>query len=354
MYNGTTMKKPAQSYRFSIILLVSLFIGSLLGVILKEKAAFFKPFGDIFLNLLFTIVVPLVFFSISSAVASMASGSRLGKILGWMMVIFVTTGAISSVLMIMAVKIYPPAQGMHIALDTSSPPAPIKLADQLVKAFTVSDFGDLLSKKNMLALIVFSLLVGLAASRIGEKGRAFTQFLMSANDVMAKVIDYIMLYAPFGLGAYFAYLVGVFGPELFGSYFRAMKIYYPLALAYFFGAFTFYAYLAGGGEGVRRFWKYIIPASLTALATGSSIATIPTNMEAAKKIGIPEDKGSGDPDRRDHSHGRFVSFGGPQDRPVIRTIQHGFCRTRHNADRDRHCHPERHRDERHSLGRISG
>src|SRR6185503_15438034 len=125
---------------------------------------------------------------------------------------------------------YPPAEGVRIALDTSSPPAQIKLADQLVKAFTVSDFGELLSKKNMLALIVFSLLVGLAASRIGEKGRPFREFLISANEVMSKVIGFIMLYAPVGLGAYFAYLVGVFGPELLGSYGRVIALYYPIAI----------------------------------------------------------------------------------------------------------------------------
>jgi Na+/H+-dicarboxylate symporter len=153
----------------------------------------------------------------------------------------------------------------------------------------VPDFFDLLSKKNMLALIVFSLLIGLAASASGEKGKTFTQFLISGNAVMTKVISFIMLYAPIGLGAYFAYLIGVFGPQLFGSYLRAMVLYYPLSLAYFFIGFSFYVYLAAGVKGIKIFWANIIPASLTAWGTGSSVATIPTNLEAAKKIGVPED-----------------------------------------------------------------
>lgn len=285
------MKKtsPADSYRSSLFLLASLFIGSLLGLILKEKASFFKPFGDVFLNLLFTIVVPLVFFSIASVVASMAARSRLGKIFGWMLVIYLVTSAFSSLLMLVAVKMYPPAQGVAIAVDTSQAPATIQLSDALVKAFTVSDFSELLSKKNMLALIVFSMLVGFATAQIGEKGRAFREFLTSANEVMSKLIGFIMSVAPIGLGAYFAYLVGVLGPELFGSYLRAMQIYYPIALLYFFGAFTLYAFIAAGRQGVKRFWTHIVPPSLTALGTGSSVATIPTNLEAAKRIGIPED-----------------------------------------------------------------
>ena len=278
-----------QSYRFSLILVAALIIGTGLGLILKEKAVVFKPFGDIFLNLLFTAVVPLVFFSISSAVASMGNGARLGRILGIMMLIFIATGIVSSILMVVAVSIYPPAQGVQVALEM--PPAHQKLsvAEALVRTFTVSDFSDLLSKKNMLALIVFSVLTGLAALHTAEKGRAFTQFLVSANNVFARVIALIMLYAPVGLGAYFAYLTGVFGPQLSGSYFRAVTLYYPLAFGYFFFAFTFYAWLAAGAFGIKGFWINIIPTSLTALATGSSLASVPVNLAAAKKTGVPED-----------------------------------------------------------------
>jgi Na+/H+-dicarboxylate symporter len=249
----------------------------------------FKPFGDVFLNLLFTVVVPLVFFSISSAVAAMSDLRRLGKIMGWMVVIFVITGLIACVLMLVGVLIYPPAQGVTIAFDQPVTPPAIDLGQQLVKAFTVSDFGDLLSKKNMLALIVFSLLVGLATSAVGPKGKAFTQFLLAGNEVMTKAIGYVMLYAPIGLGAYFAFLIGTFGTDLLSSYARVMLLYYPVALAYFLIFFSGYAWLSAGLNGLKTFWWTIIPVSLTAWGTGSSLATLPVNMEAAKKMGVPED-----------------------------------------------------------------
>lgn len=106
---------------------------------------------------------------------------------------------------------------------------------------------------------------------------------------MMKLISFVMYYAPIGLCAYFAYLVGVFGPELLGAYARAMVLYYPTAILYFFIAFTIYAFIAAKSKGVRRFWKNIIPVSLVALATGSSMATIPANLEAADKNGVPKD-----------------------------------------------------------------
>ena len=278
-----------KNYAFSLLLIFSIVIGSLLGVVFKQKATLFKPFGDIFLNLLFTTVVPLVFFSISSAIAAMTDVKRLIRILAWMILIFVLTGIFSSFLMVIGVRIYPPAEGITLNLNSNVNAEQHKVSEEIVNTFTVTDFSGLLSKKNMLALILFSTLVGLAASSIGEKGKAFTQLLLAGNEVMNKVISYIMLYAPIGLGAYFAYLVGVFGPKLLGSYFRAMVLYYPLAILYFIIGFSFYAYFAGRIRGVKTFWSNIIPASLTAWATGSSVATIPANLQAAERIGIPKD-----------------------------------------------------------------
>ncbi|MDE2221926.1 MAG: dicarboxylate/amino acid:cation symporter [Candidatus Omnitrophica bacterium] len=278
-----------KQYASSLTLLGGILSGCILGLVFKEKAAIFKPLGDIFLNLLFTIVVPLVFFSIASAVASMNNLRRLGSIVLWMMVVFTVTGIIASVLMLIAVQIYPPAQGISVTLPSHVHFQQLNAADQMVKAFTVSDFADLFSKKNMLALIIFALLIGLSACTLGEKARAFTSFLMSGNEVMMKAIAYIMWYAPIGLGAYFAYLIGVLGPQLLGTYVRAMILYYPVSMAYFFIGFSFYVFLASGIRGLRVFWPNIMPAAVTALATASSMATIPVNLEAAERAGVPQD-----------------------------------------------------------------
>ncbi len=278
-----------KSYGFSLSLLAAMVVGSVLGLTFGERVRVIKPLGDIFLNLLFTVVVPMVFFSIASAVAGMSDTRRLGKILGIMIMLFIATGIVSSLLMVVGVKLFNPAQGLTIQLTANTNSDGLGVADRIVRAFTVSDFGELFSRKNMLALIVIALLVGLAASTVGKKGQAFRDWLASGNEVMMKVIGYVMLYAPVGLGAYFAYLTGVFGSNLLGTYGRVVLLYYPLALFYFFAGFSVYAWLAAGSAGLRAFWQNIIPVSLTAWGTGSSVATIPVNLDAAKRIGTPED-----------------------------------------------------------------
>jgi Na+/H+-dicarboxylate symporter len=225
------------SYGFSIILISSFFIGTFLGIVFKQDAAVLKPLGDIFLNLLFTTIIPLVFFSVSSAVAAMTNIRRLGKIMSAMILIFVITGLIASLVMMIGVNYYPPATGVSIHLGAPAHLEKLKVSEQIVKAFTAADFADVLSKKNMMALIFFSILIGLATSAAGERGKTFSGFLSSGSAVMMKVIAFVMYYAPIGLCAYFAYLVGVFGPELLGSYARAMIVYCPTAILYFFIAF---------------------------------------------------------------------------------------------------------------------
>jgi len=278
-----------RNYASVVAIIAGIAAGTALGAVLGPRAQWLKPFGDIYLNLLLTAVVPMVFFSMASAVASMTDIRRLGKIMGWMLLVFVVTGIISSVLMIVAVKAFLPSDFTGITLGAAPAVSTNGVADQVVRAFSAPDFPEILSKKNMLALIVFSILLGLAAASSGVKGEAFRRFLESGNAVMGRLIALIMLYAPIGLGAYFGYLVGVFGPQLLGSYGRAMAVYYPAALFYFVMGFSVYAWLAAGMKGVRTFWANIIPTALTAWGTGSSVATIPTNLAAAEKIGVPRD-----------------------------------------------------------------
>ena len=278
-----------RAYRFPLILLAAIALGSVIGFILGPQSAVLKPLGDIFLNLMFIIVVPLVFVTISSSIAGMSSLKRLGKILGWMLLIFVVTGIISSLLMLGAVKLFSPAEGVDITLEAPEEQEEITLGEQLVQTVTAPDFRDLLSKERMLALILMATLFGIAVSQAGERGEMVARGLNALSEVLIKLVGIILWYAPIGLGAYFAALVGEFGPQLVGSYAQAVAVYYPVALLYFAVFLTLYAFLAGGGKGVRRFWSVIPSPAVTALATGSSVATIPANLTAAAKLGVKKD-----------------------------------------------------------------
>ncbi|MEK6265469.1 MAG: dicarboxylate/amino acid:cation symporter, partial [Clostridium sp.] len=217
----TTKQSVWKNYRFPIVLLLSIVIGSIIGIIFGEKAIVLKPFGDVFLNLMFTVVTPLVFVTIASAVGNMVNMKRLGNIVSNMFLTFIVTGVIAGFIILIIVKVFPPAAGANLALDTTMELETVKFSEQIVKALTVNDFSGLLSRSNMLPLIVFSIIFGYCVSSLGGENNIIARGLDAMNKVMMKLVGIIMWYAPIGLGAYFASLIGEFGPQLLGAYARA-------------------------------------------------------------------------------------------------------------------------------------
>src|SRR5574344_1375644 len=278
--------KVIKNYSFPIILLTSMLLGSIVGIIFKDSATILKPFGDIFLNLLYTIVVPLVFFTIASSIANMISLKRLGKILKNVFIIFIITSVIAALFMTFIVLFIDPVGSTKIVLESGSIDS-VNVMDKIVSAITVTDFSNLLSRSNMLPLIIFSIIFGISVSLTDSK--YVSKLLTSMSNIMMKLIKIIMYYAPIGIFAYFANLIGEFGPELLGSYARSMIIYYLGTVFLFFIIYTIYAYIAGGKNGVRLFYKNILTPSLTSLGTQSSLASLRSNLDACAKIGVPKD-----------------------------------------------------------------
>ena len=281
--------KKLRPYLFPIILLCSIIIGCILGVILKEDANVLKPLGEIFLNLMYTIVVPLVFFTISSSVANMVDMRRLGRILKYVFLVFFATSAVAAILMVIVLFVIDPVGNGKIAMDASEVVQNTDIGKQIVEAITVSDFSQIMSREHMLPLIIFSCLFGIGTSIIGKQGECIAKGLDALSKIMMKIVTIIMYYAPIGLMAYFASLIGEFGPNLIGSYAKSMVIYYLLCVVYFVVFYTLYAYLAGGKKGIRLFYKHQFPITITSLATQSSLASLPTNLEQTEKMKVPKD-----------------------------------------------------------------
>ena len=276
-----------KSYSSILLLLGGIIVGSVFGLVFGEKVEVVKPLGDIFLNLLFTAIIPLIFFTIGSSIANLEKTEKLGKLFIIMILVFLSTILISGIVMIFAVYLFPIHQDMIVSKVPFENIQSGSVGDQITKLITTNDFFELLSRKSMLALIIFSFLIGFATLQSGEKGSAFKSFLDSGNEVMKQLLNLIMKLAPVGLGAYFAYQVGVFGPQLLGVYAKPMAVYYGACVVYFFTFFSLYAIISGGKRAFKVFWSNNITPSLTAIGTCSSIATIPANLDAAQKMGIP-------------------------------------------------------------------
>ena len=297
------MKKFLSNYKSTIILLAAIIVGAIIGIIFQEKAAVLKPLGDLFLNLLLVIIVPLIFLTITTSITKMKTPKRLGKIMVTIIGTFVVTSIIAVFVGFAStyfVKLVNPedcekikqALEQDVGNDETSGEEKEDeptIAERTVNLLTVNDFSKLLSKDNIIAVLVFSILFGVAINMAGEKGKQVKEFVQSANEVVANIVKIIMYYAPIGLGCYFAAFVGSFGASIAVGYLKTFVIYTIVAIAFYFVMYTIYAWIAGGTKGIRAFWKNALPSTLTALATCSSAASIPVNIECSKKMGVPED-----------------------------------------------------------------
>lgn len=292
------MKNFLKTYKSVIILLAAIIIGAIVGIVFKEKAAVLSPLGDIFLNLMFIIIVPLIFLSITTSISKMKQPKRLGKIMFTIIAMFIVTSLVAVIVGIAVtypIKLVNTDDGELIKAslqeesDETAEEDDQTILARTVDALTVNDFSKLLSKNNIIALIVFSLLFGIAMKMAGEKAEPVEKFLDSAYEIVMKFVNITMYYAPIGLGCYFASLIGTFGSTIAVGYLKTFVIYTVVAILYYVIVYSLYALIAGGKKGVIAFWKNIIPATITSLATCSSAASIPVNTQASKNIGVSDD-----------------------------------------------------------------
>lgn len=291
--------KFIKNYKSTIILLLSIILGMIVGIIFKEKASYLKPFGDLFLNLLLVIIVPLIFLTITVSIGKMKSPKRIGKILFTSLITFVVTSIISVVIGLGFAKNfniikYEDKNSIKeiIKEDKSVKKEKLNILEKTVNTVSTNDFKNLITNDNIIALICFSIIFGLAINLSKDKKKPVLDILDSFSSVVQKFIKIIMCYAPIGLSCYFASLVGSFGKELVLGYAKTFLIYLIACLFIYFVIYSLYAILCGGKNGFINYWKNIIPPSVCAMSTCSSAASMPINIESAKKMGVTEDVSS--------------------------------------------------------------
>lgn len=280
------MNGALKNYKGTIAMIAGVMAGAAVGALWPSAAHFVKPVGDIFLNLLFALVVPMVFFSISLAFFRMKARKQIGSVLLRTLlsfaVIWLCCGLLSYLSTLMVNPLGDFALGQGAELKSGSTGG----GNALTEALSVSDFPQLFSKFHLLPLIIFSALIGLGAACAGEKGERAASFFDSGNEVVIKAMKVLMYAAPLGLGCYFADTIAVIGSGLLEGYLRILIIYCVLAAILLFIVFPLIVRLARGRENVKSFFTHIIPPTVTSLATASSSVAMPGNIEAAENMGI--------------------------------------------------------------------
>jgi Na+/H+-dicarboxylate symporter len=280
-------------------LLVAIAIGFVLGLVVgfsllsvpeaarTDVAAWFKTLGDIFVRLIRIVIPPLIFFTIATATASVADLRRLGLLFLWILVLYIGTSALAAFWGVLAGQLFQPGVGVGLKPPAGyTPPKPPSAIDILMSFFQV-DFSALLTVGGAMTMIIFAIILGVAVVLLGEEGRRVYSLLKLASDLMIRIVGIIMYYAPVAIFGYAAWLIATYGPQMLGAYGKFLVSQYSFTLMHFFVIYSIVVFT--GGLNPLKYFKYQSTPFVIAFTTRSSAVTLPYNMEAARRIGIPEE-----------------------------------------------------------------
>lgn len=267
---------------------VMLLLGIVVGWVAGPKAEILQPLGDVFIRLLRMLIVPLVFFTLSSGVTKMGSPSNLRRVGGFVVTYYLLSSLLAAAVGCAAALVIRPGIGAEGILGTVGE---IKAASYSVVASILNWIPtnpvEAMANANMLQIIFFSLIVGIALLLLDKKTENFRRFLQEGAEVMIQITDFVMKFAPYGIFALVAILVGTIGDKMMSAVLKfiladyiavgiVLLVIYPPILRFF-------------SVPVLRFFRHIFPAMLVAATTTSSAATLPVSMQVAEeKLGLPE------------------------------------------------------------------
>ena len=279
------MRAALKNYRFSLLLLLGVAIGAVAGLTLGERATAAQPVADLFLNLVFCLIVPVVITSVAGSIASMTNLGTLRRILLIFLAVVLVTGIATALLAFGTAMLLDPARGA--VLDLNQDTSDVTGSLDIVGIFTTNDFVNLLSISNMMPMIVFSVLLGISAALVGRASEPLTRLLTATSDVLSKMVQIVMYLAPVGIACYFAALIGNVGGSVITSIARVSVIYVAFCLVFFVAFGSLFSWLGGGAVGVKRYFTHIWLPLTTAAGTCSSTAAIPANRIACQQMGLP-------------------------------------------------------------------
>ncbi len=277
-------------------ILIALLLAVLAGVLLHNQADFvnsyIKPIGTIFLNLLKFIVVPLVLFSIMAGILSMNDIKKVGSLgLRTLLYFMVTTIFAVTLGLVVPTLLKGVLPLIHInqnAAATVEVPR-LSVVDQIVEMFP-SNLVEPLVSMRMMPIIVIALFFGIAMVHVGEKGEMARKITLSFNDVVGKVLQYIMALAPIGVFCMLTPVVVENGPSVLGSYAALLGLAY-LCFAIHAGVVYSSSVALLGKMSPLKFFRNMQPAMLFAFSSDSSVATLPYTMQCTEKMGVGKEIG---------------------------------------------------------------
>lgn len=260
-------------------------LGIILGLVFGEKVIVLKPLGDIFLTLIKMIVVPLVFCSITSGVASIGDISKLKRIGSKTLIYFVVATMLAGIIGLVIAQLVQPGSGVELNMIQANSKYQAKemptLAKTLLDMFPSNPIKALVDG-NLMQIIVFSLFLGISLTLLGEKGKKAIELFNIGTEAMYKMTAIVMNFSPIGVAALMACSIGEYGLKIFGPLGKFILTDYlgltAVILLLYVPMVKFIAKIPLG-----YFFKKVLQIWMVTASTTSSSGTLPVTISVTKK-----------------------------------------------------------------------
>ncbi len=276
-----------KSFGLAWMMLLGLVLGTVFGTFISDSFAtdYIKPFGDLFIRLIRMVVVPLVFATIISGVAGIADISKLGRVAVKTLLVYAFTTGVAVIFGLIIAQVVHPGTGLDFStegLSINEVKAPA-LKDTLLNIVPMNPF-DALSKGSMLQIIFFAVFFGFILASMGEKGKSLQGFFDGVGEVMIKMTNAVMHYAPIGVFALIAFTVSKHGLAVLLPLLKLVLCSF-VATALFFVVVYIPVVRVYVGIPLKRFFKDIAEPWIIGFTTCSSAAALASNLVATRKLG---------------------------------------------------------------------
>lgn len=271
--------------------IIGMVLGILFGVYGKEYAQYLKPFGDVFLNMIKMVVVPLILFSILNGVISVSDASTFGRLGIRAFLMYMITTAFAVTIGLTFANVFEP--GVGLTIDLTNPIEHQKSEDlkDLFIDIIPSNPIEAMAEGKTLQIVVFAFFTGFALILIGDKGREVKNFISSCTHLVFKMIQLVIQLTPYGVFAIMSWVVADFGIGIMFHLGRFILVVVgALSVQYIiFGIML----LLFARINPLPFYKKMTTTQALALATSSSKATLPTAIsELRNKVGVSKESAS--------------------------------------------------------------
>ena len=263
---------------------IGMALGIAAGMLFPDMGSTFKPLGQLFINLIRMVVVPLVLCTIVAGSASVGDINKLGRVASKTLIYYFGTTAVAVVLGLIFANIFNPGEGLNIATEglKAKSATPPKMVDVFLNIIPLNPI-DAMGKGNMLQVIFFAMLFGFGLSAVGERGKATYAFFDGAAETMIKVTNMVMIYAPVGVFGLIAFTVANHGASVLLPLIKVIGVMYIACLVHVFVCYL--PLVKASGITVGHFFKMLSAPLMIAFTTCSSAAALATNLIQCQKLG---------------------------------------------------------------------